>query len=341
MAMRYVLRVLSALVAAALAPGVAAASTIPEPEATDLSSLELDMERSSDQSTTELSGIFEIDPGRCDNGGVTDGSYFRMIQPRGDAKNGPFINNGNSSCGDDTYTPMSPGDDGGLATGAYQPNPEPAFDGAGNAQASGIFDPLNFQGIDYGGSTNEVDPQTDAQVPPPSFEVDSSGDLTGDIPSISVAWNRQHFNQGAPKPDGSTPGLTKPPSGTYNSATGAFEMEWTSTINGGPFDGFTGLWHLEGTFVQNAEPSAPASSGTGSSSGSAAGEQQGGSSDAVLASQVGGAEAAGAAGTFGQSAKTLPNTGPEIVGWLAWVFLLNGLLWGAFWIRGLQVRRRV
>ena len=34
--------------------------------------------------------------------------------------------------------------------------------------------------------------------------------------------------------------------GTYNAKTHAFVMTWTSLISGGPFNGFTGYWHLTG-----------------------------------------------------------------------------------------------
>ena len=65
---------------------------------------------------------------------------------------------------------------------------------------------------------------------------------------MTVAWNGQQFNQGAPKPDGSSPGITVAPKGTYDPATGKYVLEWASQIVGGPFDGYTGVWHLEGTF---------------------------------------------------------------------------------------------
>jgi hypothetical protein len=253
-----------------------------------------------------------------------------MIQPRGNPQDGPFITNSNSPCGDDTYTPMESGDDGGLATGAYQPNPEPAFDGAGNAQARGIFKPLNFQGIAYGGSTNEVDPQTGKDVAAPSFAVTSTGKLTGNVESVSVAWNNQHFNQGAPKPDGSTPGLTQTPHGTLDTATNAFEFEWTSTISGGPFDGFTGLWHLEGTFAPNARPSAPASSGSSEVS---AQSNDGSTSEVAAAGASGGSDSGSSLGSSSAKAKSLPNTGPAVPSWLVWLFIVNGFVFGLAWIK--------
>ena len=36
--------------------------------------------------------------------------------------------------------------------------------------------------------------------------------------------------------------------GTYDAETGAFVLEWSSQIVGGPFNDSTGVWHLEGTF---------------------------------------------------------------------------------------------
>ena len=73
--------------------------------------------------------------------------------------------------------------------------------------------------------------------------------LSGQIESWSAAWNKQYFNQGSPKPDGTSPGLTAPVSGTYDAATGAYVLTWASQVVGGPFNGFTGYWHLQGTFV--------------------------------------------------------------------------------------------
>jgi hypothetical protein len=67
-----------------------------------------------------------------------------------------------------------------------------------------------------------------------------------------VTWNNQYFNQGSPKPDGSYPGNTRPATGTYDAGTGAFTLSWTSQVQGGPFDKFTGQWHLAGRFVPSS-----------------------------------------------------------------------------------------
>jgi hypothetical protein len=85
--------------------------------------------------------------------------------------------------------------------------------------------------------------------------------LSGDLRAWEATWNKQDFNQGSPKPDGSTPKLTTPAHGTYDATTGAFVLEWTSTIVGGPFNEFTGSWHLTGTFrAAGSSGSAPAAS---------------------------------------------------------------------------------
>jgi hypothetical protein len=36
--------------------------------------------------------------------------------------------------------------------------------------------------------------------------------------------------------------------GTYNSETKAYTLEWTSQIVGGAFNNFSASWHFEGTF---------------------------------------------------------------------------------------------
>src|SRR4051794_32542234 len=59
-----------------------------------------------------LEGTFKLSAGAC--GATVGGTSFRMIQPGGSAAGGPFVQNTDSSCADKTYTPLSPGSDGGL-----------------------------------------------------------------------------------------------------------------------------------------------------------------------------------------------------------------------------------
>ena len=201
-----------------------------------------------------LVGTFALTPGACQSGAAS-GTYFRMVQPSGTVANGPFVSNGDSSCADKTYTLLAPGSDGGLVTGGYQPAPSPAFDAQGNSLSNRIVVPATFFGVKFSISTDPKDRQSGVSVTAPAIQVES-GKLTGDLRAWEATWNKQDFNQGAPKPDGSMPKLTTAVHGTYNATTGAFILEWTSTIVGGPFDDFTGSWHLAGTFRERGAAAA-------------------------------------------------------------------------------------
>jgi hypothetical protein len=222
----------------------------------------------------ELIGLFRFTPGATGADGIT-GTWFRMLQPGGDAEHGPYMTNGNSPADGGQATLLSPGTSGGLRSGGYQSEPDPAFDGKNNSLADAITVPATWFGVSFSISTNRVDPQTQTEVPPPTVIL-NDGKLTADLSAWAASWNKQEFNQGAPKPVVSTgaqaPGqeqaekawdwvagkyLEAAPkststgdgaTGTYDPETGAFVLEWTSYIEGGAFNGFTGLWHLEGTF---------------------------------------------------------------------------------------------
>lgn len=209
---------------------------------------------------TNMAGTFALTAGACPSGGAI-GTYFRMVQPSGTVANGPFVSNSDSTCADKTYTLLAPGSEGGVVTGAYQPAPSPAFDAQGNSLASRITVPATFFGVRFGLSTDPHDLQTGTAVPPLAVQADSAGKLSGDLRAWEATWNKQDFNQGSPKPDGSMPKLTTPAQGTYDASTGAFVLEWTSTIVGGPFNEFTGSWHLAGTFRPAGTPAAAATPG--------------------------------------------------------------------------------
>ena len=170
-----------------------------------------------------------------------------MVQSGGDIARGPFVTNGDSPCAVKTYTPLTPGSDGGLETGEYQPQPVAPFDAAHNGAAARILQPAPFFAVKFAVSTNATDPQTGSHAAPPTIE-SSGGKLSGDLGAWGVAWNGQQFNQGAPKPGGKTNTNTISPRGTYDSRTETYTLQWTSQIAGGPFNGFTGIWHLAGTF---------------------------------------------------------------------------------------------
>lgn len=195
-----------------------------------------------------LVGTFAIDAAVCSDAAAVTGSYFRMVQGGGTVADGPFVANADSTCADQTYSALAQGT-AGLVTGSFQPQPENPFDEVGNGLANSITAPVKFFGVNFALSSNETDPVSGAAVTAPSIVFNGVGTLSGDVSALSVAWNGQQFNQGSPKPHGSRPGLTTDLTGTYDAATGRFVIEWVSQIVGGPFDGFSGIWHLEGVFT--------------------------------------------------------------------------------------------
>jgi hypothetical protein len=262
--------------------------------------------------TAPLTGTFNLTPGSC-AGGAATGSYIRMILPSGNA-NGPFFSNSDSTCGsttnDQTYTLMAAGTDGGLVTGSYQPNPTPAFTSSGSARADGITASQSFEGSNFAMSTNPVDPQTGQAVPAPTVSV--SGDtLSGNVSSLSVAWNNQNFNQGSPKPGGAYTGATSPLTGTYDASTGAFTLGWISQVVGGPFNDFAGEWHLTGHFV-SATKSSP--SGAGSTATTTAVTAPSADTPAAGSANPSSAPGPGATGTGSGSASGQATTGAVSTG---------------------------
>lgn len=198
--------------------------------------------KSSEAKGATLSGLFAVTAGSC-SGGKAAGSTFRMVNPGGQVGKGPFVANGDSRCADKTVTLLAPGTQGGLEAGTYQAEPATAFGADGSSTSAAIVAPVSFFAVSFGVSTNATDPQTKKATPVPTVTRDGSR-LSADLSAWSVAWNHQHFNQGAPKPGASGTLAT----GTYDAATHRFTLDWTSKIAGGPFNGFTGVWHLEGTY---------------------------------------------------------------------------------------------
>ena len=197
--------------------------------------------QSSGKGGTTLTGLLSITAGSC-SGAQPSGSYFRMITPAGKVGQGPYVSNVDSTCKDKNVTLLAPGTDGGLRLGAYQPRPGTEFLAGGNSASTAILAPTGFFAVKFGVSTNPKDPQTGSSVPAPKATRDGAV-LTVDLAAWSVGWNHQEFNQGAPKPVAGGARAT----GTINPTTGAYTLDWSSKIKGGPFNGFTGIWHLTGT----------------------------------------------------------------------------------------------
>ena len=261
-----------------------------------------------------LTGTFRATAGSC-SGGIS-GSWFRMLSPAGSP-----VTNSDSTCSDQSYTPLSPGGDGGLVTGGYQPDPSPAFDGTGNGLAHRIFQPTKFYGVEFSVATDPTDPQTGTGVSAPSVSAGGST-LSGDLRAFTVSWNNQHFNQGAPKPDGTSPGRTSGPTGTYDSATGAYKLTWSSQIVGGPFNNFTGTWQIEGTFVPAS--ATPTASSVSSPAGSSPGTTASPTPSAGAGAGTGATDAS--ASSNGSAAAALPTTGGDIPLLPAGALLSGGLL---------------
>ena len=203
------------------------------------------------QGSRALEGTFRVLPGTCTDG-EPQGSWFRMVNPNGTVQRGPYFENPDSACADQSYTPLEPGTDGGLRTGVFQPRPADPFDATGNARAGRIVAPVRFGSILFGVTTSSTDPQTRRKVRAPSIRL-TGNRLSGNLAALSVDWNDQAFNQGSPKPGGARPGKTSRVTGTLNRATGEFTLRWSSQIRGGAFNRFTGVWQLEGRFVPRAQ----------------------------------------------------------------------------------------
>ena len=159
---------------------------------------------------------------------ISAGSYFRMIYPAAAKSKSKYFSNPYSTDADKTYTLVTGGTGGGLRTGVLQSAPSPAFDAKGDSLAGAIIRPTSFTGINFGLVTLGTAPNISV----------SAGRLSGQLIGFTAQWNKLSFKQGSSNV-----------SGTYNAKTHAYVLTWTSVISGGPFNGFTGYWHLQGKFV--------------------------------------------------------------------------------------------
>jgi hypothetical protein len=213
---------------------------------------------------TPLVGLFKLDAGVSHANGRYSGSFFRMLTPTG-----AYLTNNNSTARDITYTLLAPGTDGGLKTDGFQEATDPAFasDPATEAGAGGrpnvlislssrIVRPQQFFFASFGIVTGATDKQFGTPGVLPQI-VNRGGTLSGQLSGWVVGWNGNWFNQGTPKPAGApalseyglTSDTTTPLRGTYDAASGRYVLQWRSLIVSGPFNGFTGEWRIEGTFV--------------------------------------------------------------------------------------------
>jgi len=163
------------------------------------------------------------------------------------------------------------------------PGPAPTVDPADAPLAVGepVVAPAVFAPVTGAVAAPEdglAPPDEAVHVPAPSVVLNGTA-LSGNLQSFGVSWNNQQFNQGSPKPDGTSPANTTPVTGVYNAATGAFTLQWSSQVVGGPFNGFSAFWNLTGTFTPSGSSpggtgpagSIPASGGTAGGSAAGAG----------------------------------------------------------------------
>jgi hypothetical protein len=115
----------------------------------------------------------------------------------------------------------------GLETGKLQPAPTPAFDAQGNSLANLVIAPTSFTEINFGIETIGTAPSISVK----------NGKLSGQLTGFTAEWNNQTFPQGS-----------STVKGTYNTRNHKYVLTWSSLISGGPFNGFTGDWHLQGKF---------------------------------------------------------------------------------------------
>ncbi|EFV13373.1 hypothetical protein [Segniliparus rugosus] len=252
-----------------------------------------------DRGGTELVGLFRFDSGKSlGPDKPPTGTWFQMLTPAGgvmsNSNPGAEVWQVGGKPVPGAYTYLEPGSGGGLRAGGYQSLPDPAFAGtptdpkAGDSLASSVTRPTPFFLVKFSISTNPTDPQTKRPVAPPKVVLLKDGTLTADLSSWAATWNGQYFNQGAPKPqpakDAEVQGAAQVKQvwdwaaqkfldvpiadnipqgdwakGTYDPATKHYTLEWRSLIVGGPFDKFTGLWHLEGVFEPAQAPAPPRS----------------------------------------------------------------------------------
>lgn len=202
-----------------------------------------------------LTGVMLIDPGVKSGGIYTGGSYFAM-----------GANNPNGSAAMLQPQPTGPG---GIELGSYQnfvldpdvPHPY-NWDGLG-AQAgtgysttpaaqSNMLLPFSFFSNPTYVGTNPIAYQSGIAHPAPTADIDmascvgSSCTLSVELSSWEVMWNGSAFEQG-PRPVNTGPFILA--TGTYDLVTHAYSLGWTSQISGGPFNGVTAYWYLEGTVV--------------------------------------------------------------------------------------------
>ena len=200
---------------------------------------------------SSLTGTMLINAGTTSSAGTyVSGSYFVMGANRpntgvmltsGSAGGVVLGNNQNFVLSPDTPHPFNWDGAGGKAGTGYSTSP---------TTSSTLLTPFFFgSSLTYVG-TNPISYQSGLAHPVATADISAcvgnSCTLSMDLSAWEVMWNGSAFEQG-PRPVNTGPFV--PATGTYDLSTQAYSVTWASQINGGPFNGVTTYWHLEGTVV--------------------------------------------------------------------------------------------
>jgi hypothetical protein len=120
------------------------------------------------------------------------------------------------------------------------------------ATPAGVLAPFPFFTASTYTGTNPVSYVTGNAAGTPTFDYDPvTGEFTVDLSSWAVLWNGTVFDQG---PGGTGTDGTNPVNyadavdASFDPVTKRYSVSWGNLIIGGPFNGFNGYWHFEGTY---------------------------------------------------------------------------------------------
>ena len=141
---------------------------------------------------------------------------------------------------------ISAGDEAPIVMGTYQGVPSNTAAGSLATFSFQAFGPVGTHTADnLDGAQVSVNGGAAENPPAPTGTVDDgAGTISLDLGSWFAFWNGNSFNQG-----------NHTVTGTYDPATGDYDISWQSLITGGPFDGNIGFWNLTG--VVTAGPAGP------------------------------------------------------------------------------------
>jgi hypothetical protein len=168
---------------------------------------------------------------------VPTGSYLVVLNTNGSALDA----NSSGVCANKSFTLLSPGVDGGLTLGSFQPNPDPTFGPNRNSRANLIVAPVMFDGYRLGMATTARDEQNSPTGPPiypPPTGTVSGNHLYVSLPGLDMTWrglpNRTCANS-VPPGFGCNDQGSRKASGTIDLAKNTYSLSWfsSSAFNGG------------------------------------------------------------------------------------------------------------